>query len=281
MEEPLKKGLLTTGFSKLLMRVLFRPVFGWCGDKTTDVEHFKHIGVDNSSIAVAIRKSDADPAKGVVVLCHPFIKYGMSYFFRNKYHQWLAQAGYHVVGFNFKGFGSSTVEGVSFSKDVTSVALWVKREYPALPIHLLGISFGAFHGIHALAENKVNITSVIFDSVPASIRSFFGSGLLGVFMRCLSESRWSHVTGTKEIFGSLSILRDIPCLFLYGNKDKYISSNEIEKVRAICGASNVIVYSDCGHLEIRKNYPVEYVDVITKFFDKHGESKKSPQNLNI
>lgn len=272
-EKRAKTGMFGRLFSKVLMGTLFSPVFGWRGDKTVDVEHFRHIGVDNSSISVALRKSDAELPKGVVILCHPFLKYGMSYFFKNEYHQWLAQAGYHVVGFNFKGFGLSTVEGVSFSEDVTSMVLWANREYPVLPIHILGLSFGAFHGIHALAAEKVKISSVIFDSVPVSISTFFGDGLLGVFMRWLSKSRWSHITGTKEILGSLPLPREIACLFLYGNQDKYVSLSEIEKVRTICGAENVVMYTNCGHLEIRKKHPHEYIELVTKFFDAHSVSK--------
>jgi pimeloyl-ACP methyl ester carboxylesterase len=199
----------------------------------------------------------------------------MSYFFKKKYHKWLVHAGYHVVGFNFKGFGSSTIEGFLFYDDVSSVAIWAKHEFPSVPIHLFGASFGAFQAIHAIARKKLEISSCVFDSVPASIGVFFGSGLMGIIMRQLSNGRYAQITGTNDIFSSIPLPNNIPCLYLYGDQDIHISSSEIEKVRATCGGKNVVMFANCGHLDIKKHYASEYANIVTKFFDAHSDAMAS------
>jgi alpha-beta hydrolase superfamily lysophospholipase len=273
MSAPRKAGFWSRRFGKVLMSCLFRPLFGWRSDKVRDardLQHFEHVGGDGSCLAGALCESGQAQVKAVVILCHPFLKFGMSYFFKNNYHEWLSQAGYHVVGFNFKGFGRSTVEGMSFSEDVISMAQWSRQRYPDLPVHLLGISFGAFHGIHAIASGRAVFDSALFDSVPATLTHFFGKGLVGAVMRSMSKSRWADVTGTKAIFRSLPLPAALPRLFLFGDQDAYITQDELGKVRRSCGADNVRMYRDCGHLGIRKAFPAEYIAAVTQFFDANS-----------
>jgi alpha-beta hydrolase superfamily lysophospholipase len=235
----------------ILMRTLFRPVFGWRSNGLVGLEPFVHTSTDGSWLAGAVHASRRGPARGVVLLCHPFLKYGMHYFFRNGYHDWLADAGYHVVAFDFKGFGRSTVGGLSFAADVVALGEWVGQRYPDLPVHLLGTSFGAFHAIHAIATGRTRFASVLFDSVPASSARFFGRG----------------ATGTRPVFRALPLPHDLPRLFLFGADDPFITAAEVDGIRRACGAASVRVYPGCGHLEVRKAHPGAYRAAVLAFFD--------------
>jgi pimeloyl-ACP methyl ester carboxylesterase len=255
------------------MRTLFRPVFGWRGDGPAGLEPFVHTGADGSWLAGAVRTSRHARARGVVLLCHPFLKYGMHYFFNHGYHEWLAEAGYHVVGFDFKGFGRSTVGGVSFAEDVIAMGEWAQDHWPDLPVHVLGASFGAFHALHAIATGRTAFASVLCDSVPATVARFFGRGVTGAVMRGVSTSRWAEATGTRPIFRALPLPRDLPRLFLFGGADPYITPAEVEHLRAMCGAIHVRVFPDCGHLEVRQACPGAYRGVILGFLDHSSSSK--------
>ena len=68
------------------MRTLFKPVFGWRGDGLAGLEPFVHTSTDGSWLAGAVYTSRRMPARGVVLLCHPFLKYGMHWFFNHGYH---------------------------------------------------------------------------------------------------------------------------------------------------------------------------------------------------
>ena len=255
------------------MRTLFRPVFGWRGDGPAGLEPFVHTSTDGSWLAGAVVATGRVPARGVVLLCHPFLKYGMHWFFKHGYHEWLADAGYHVVGFDFKGFGRSTVDGVSFAEDVVAVGEWAHERWPGLPVHVLGASFGAFHALHAIATGRTAFASVLCDSVPATVARFFGGGVTGAVMRGVSTSRWADATGTRPIFRALPLPDDLPRLFLFGADDPFITSAEVEGLRAACGADNVRVYPGCGHLEVRKAFACAYRGAILGFLH-HASSRK-------
>jgi alpha-beta hydrolase superfamily lysophospholipase len=268
---------------KALMPVLFRSVYGWHErtDAADAADYFDLRGVDGSLLMAVRFKTPHPQPKGTVLLCHPFLKYGMAYFVKNDYHIWLNQAGYDAVAFNFKGFGRSSISGIAFSDDVYSVARWAATQYPELPLHLLGTSFGGYHAIHSLARHEFQFDSLVFDSVPTQISSFFHAGPVGVVMRWLSRSRWGHPTGTSTIAESLTALNRTPCLFLYGSKDRYISEREIAQIGTRCRHAKVVIYQDCGHLEIRKSHTDQYVADITNFFDLHGVRRRTMQRLDM
>jgi alpha-beta hydrolase superfamily lysophospholipase len=257
----------------ILMRTLFRPVFGWRSNGLVGLEPFVHTSTDGSWLAGAVYVSRRVPARGVVLLCHPFLKYGMHWFFNHGYHAWLADAGYHVVGFDFKGFGRSTVDGVSFAEYVLALGEWTHDARPGQPVHGLGASFGAFHALHAIATGRTAFASVLCDSVPATVARFFGGGVTGAVMRGMSTSRWADATGTRPIFRSLPLPHDLPRLFLFGGDDPFITQAEVAHLRDLCGASSVRVYPDCGHLDARKAFPGAYRGAILDFLD-HSTSGK-------
>ena len=278
-----------------LMPLLFRSVFGWrevdqADRNETDrtaidpsgahaaTTQFDVIGIDGSILNCMQFSAKQSPAKGVVLLCHPFLKYGMAYFFKHQYPAWLNAAGYHVIAFNFKGFGGSTIGGIAFADDVQSLAHWIDTTHPALPVHLLGASFGGYHGIHGIARHRLQFASAIFDSVPADITGFFGRGLGGLVMRWLSRSRWAQPTGTAPLVGSYSALQHPACLFLYGSDDRFMTPPALAELRRHCPAATIVNYPQCTHLDLRKKYKQRYMNDITDFLDSHA---RRPQHTAL
>lgn len=256
-----------------LMPLLFRSVFGWRDTareawlpncEQTDIH-----GIDGSLLNCVLFRVTGAPAKGVVLLCHPLLKYGMAYFFKHHYHLRLNAAGYHVVAFNFKGFGTSQPGGITFADDVLSVTRWIDTAFPCLPVHLFGASFGGYHALHGIARHRLYFSSVVLDSVPARITRFFGRGLVGVVMRWLSRSRWADETGTAPLSKSYPVLQHLPCLFMYGGNDSYIDAAELAEIRRQCPQATINLYPNCEHLDIRKNYDERYMSDIVTFLNRH------------
>ncbi len=256
-----------------IMPLLFGSVFGWRDtDKDAAIQESEctHIpGIDGSRLNCVLFRCTDRPVKGVVLLCHPFLKYGMAYFFKHRYQAWLNAAGYHVVAFDFKGFGTSKPGGIAFADDVLSVTRWIGVALPDMPIHLLGASFGGYHALHGIARHRLAFASVVFDSVPVHITHFFARGVVGVVMRWLSRSRWAKNTGTAPLATSYSALQHCPCLFLYGDHDSYIDATEQAEIRRHCPQATITVYPDCAHLELRKNHGERYMSDIVTFLNRH------------
>lgn len=263
-----KRGIMAS------MPILFRGVFGWREEDSSNAvstaTRFDVIGTDGSVLNCMQFSAEQIPAKGVVLLCHPFLKYGMAYFFKHQYQGWLNAAGYHVVGFNFKGFGRSTIGGIAFADDVQSLARWIGTTHPDLPVHLLGASFGGYHGIHGIARHRLQFASAIFDSVPADIAGFFGRGISGLVMRWLSRSRWGQPTGTAPLVGSYPALQHTACLFLYGSNDRFMTPSALAELQRLCPTATIVNYPQCEHLDLRKKYSQRYINDITNFLDSHA-----------
>lgn len=259
-------GWLAVTFSKLFIRVMFRHVQGWKKDVPSRAESFIEVGSDGSRLEGASVSTTTVHPRGVVLMCHPFLKYGMHYFFESNLDKELLSQGYHVVTFNFKGFGRSTIGGHAFADDVLAIARRISRQFPMLPIHLLGYSFGGYHLSHALARDSTPFTSAVLDSVPISVRSYFTRGPLRIAMRWISGSRLAVPTGTGPIDLSLSSVHNLPIAYLYGRDDRYISEADIVELTHSCNTLRVIGFDNCRHLENHKKHRDRYFEEILGFF---------------
>lgn len=266
-------GWFGAAVSKLFIRVMFRQVQGWKRDVPERACAFVETARDGSRLEGAVLRANAPKAKGVVLLCHPFLKYGMHYFFENNLDQAFVDHGYHVVTFNFKGFGRSTIGGHAFADDVLAIARRISLDYPGLPIHLLGCSFGGYHLSHALARDATPFTSAVLDSVPISVRSYFTRGPLRLAMRWISGSRLAVPTGTCAIDRSLRGLHQLPIAYFYGLDDRFIPDASVTELSLECQTLHVVRFAACRHLENHKKHRDRYFAEIFDFFAQ-AESRK-------
>lgn len=253
---------------RLFSRVMFRQVQGWKRDVPAHAAAFVEVSRDGSRLEGASVRTTAMQPRGVVMLCHPFLKYGMHYFFENKLDQAFLDQGYHVVAFNFKGFGRSTIGGHAFADDVLAIARRVTQDNPGLPVHLVGCSFGGYHLAHALARDATPFTSAVLDSVPVSVRSYFTRGPLRHAMRWISGSRLAVPTGTCAIDHSLQSVRHLPVAYFYGLNDRFIPAASVAGLKRDCGTLHMVGFEGCRHLENHKNHRDRYFEEIFAFFNR-------------
>jgi pimeloyl-ACP methyl ester carboxylesterase len=256
-------------FSTLFIRLMFKSVHGWKNRIPDRALPFTHIGRDGSCLEAAIGLTPHAHVKGVVLLCHPFLKYGMHYFFNNELDKALNDQGFHVVTFNFKGFGHSNIKGHAFYEDVLSISDLIKRQFPHLPLHLLGCSFGGFQLSHALARDGSLFNSVVLDSVPCSVTTYFKNGLLGPAMKMLSNSKIAQATGTMAVKHALSKVSKLPIAFLYGSQDKYAPQQDIDELKAQCKDIVFMKFDGSDHLENYKKHKQAYIQFVVQFFTEN------------
>jgi pimeloyl-ACP methyl ester carboxylesterase len=261
-------------FSIVFMRLMFSRVQGWKHDIPARAKKFDCVAKDGSELEGALHESGSLEPLGVVILCHPFVKYGMHYFFKNELDIELTKLGYHVVSFNFKGFGRSNIKGHAYFDDILSIGHILREKYPNLPIHLIGCSFGGFHLSHALAENNSLFTSAVLDSVPCSVNVYFKKGILSHAMAWLSRSKLAPITGTQPIKDSLKNVNNFPLLFLHGTTDSYLPEADIEELRALCNSIQFKKFEGCKHLEIIKNNRNDYLRLISQFFEASLQNQR-------
>ncbi|MCP8463735.1 alpha/beta hydrolase [Pseudomonas sp. ZM23] len=91
---------------------------------------------------------DTPGAKGVALICHPHPLFAGT--MQNKVVATLQRAardaGYATLRFNFRGVGQSAgsyAEGRGEIDDALAAAHWMAERHPALPLTLMGFSFGS------------------------------------------------------------------------------------------------------------------------------------------
>ena len=92
---------------------------------------------------------DVADARGVVLICHPNPVQGGTML--NKVVSTLQRtardAGYSTLRFNYRGVGQSAGShdmGAGEVADAEAAAAWLRARHPALPLVLMGFSFGGF-----------------------------------------------------------------------------------------------------------------------------------------
>jgi pimeloyl-ACP methyl ester carboxylesterase len=228
--------------------MMFRPYLGHVMEPSRKAEPVALRSADGTALEGALVDGGAD-ARGVIVFCHPLLRYGYHYFLRSGLARWAAGEGFHGVLFNFQGIGRSGLGGLCFADDVVGVAGWAREEYPGLPVHIVGLSFGGYHAAHALTRLDGTVASATLDSVPPRIGNFFRAGAAGWVMRALSCSPLAGPTGTRPVAASLARVRRTPTLLVYGTADEYCPEEDVSRLADAVPAARLKVLVGAGHMD--------------------------------
>src|SRR5947209_6425500 len=193
MYSPIGAGVL-----RPLLRRMFRPYLGHFMGRPRQAEAAILRSADGTALEGAVLAA-APGAQGVVVLCHPLLRYGYHYFLRGGLARWVAGAGFHAVLFNFQGIGRSALGGLCFADDVVGAVGWARERFPGLPVHLAGLSFGGYHAAHALPRLDGFVAGAALDSVPPRIGNVFRSGASSWLMRGLIHTLRAGATGNRAV----------------------------------------------------------------------------------
>lgn len=112
-------------------------------------------------------------AKATIVLGHPLGKAAKGYFLKHGYADLLRNHGYHVVVFDFNGFGESSVGSFSFHEDVLAIGQAALDQMPELPLGYLGISLGGQGATIAFADARNPYDFAIVESAPTTLDEYW------------------------------------------------------------------------------------------------------------
>lgn len=104
------------------------------------------------------------PARGAVLLLHPWIKWGKTFFHRRGRIEALRAAGYHALTLDLAGFGGSSPPSGFYDRDVAAGLAFLRRQAGSLPIHVWGVSSGGFWAHLALTRTD-DVAGAFFEDV--------------------------------------------------------------------------------------------------------------------
>jgi pimeloyl-ACP methyl ester carboxylesterase len=103
-------------------------------------------------------------ARGAVLLLHPWLVWGRTYFHRRGRVEALRRWGYHALTVDLPGFGGSGPPRGFYDRDVADAVAYLGRRCPALPLHLWGVSSGGYWA-HPVLSASGAVAGAMFEDV--------------------------------------------------------------------------------------------------------------------
>lgn len=161
--------------------LLKKPMFGsfmkpWRWPSAIDRAGWTQVRIasrSHSSLAAIVRKTHVAVPLGVVVCAHPMGRASKGFWLREGHAQALLDAGFHVVAYDFNGFGESPSTNFDYPGDAISAGLWARHRFPGLAVHAVGASFGAMNTISAMADPAFPYDRIVAEGCSPSLAAFW------------------------------------------------------------------------------------------------------------
>lgn len=164
----------------LTHRILRKPFFGrfevpWRMPEGEEARGWQRVSIPSptgASLAGLIGEAEAS-ARGVLVLAHPMGKAAKGFWLRYGHAALFRSAGFHVLLFDFNGFGESAPKSFDYPSDALAAGRFAQARYPALAVGLVGASFGAGWGLCSMAREGSPYRAAVLEGVFPSLPDFW------------------------------------------------------------------------------------------------------------
>ncbi|MBW3567414.1 MAG: alpha/beta fold hydrolase [Proteobacteria bacterium] len=144
---------------KSIYTFLKKPFFGkyqvtwnWPEGVARDGWHDLVLESRSGGRLAAIHGEAKTEAQGMIVLAHPMGRAAKGHWLKNGLAEALRARGFHVLAFDFNGFGASGQGNFHYPLDVIAAGETLREKYPELPLGVHGASFGAAWALCACAR---------------------------------------------------------------------------------------------------------------------------------
>jgi hypothetical protein len=209
--------------------------------------------------------------EGCVILAHPYLSAAKLFYLEQTYFDMYHKLGFHVLTFDFNGFGETKFIDFNFHQDIEEVAAWVKSNLGSNYIIGHGISFGAAQMIK-MAQNHSNLFSkiIIENCLDKSIHYFkvrnkkiyFFLTLIYLLNKAQKQKNdYTQLISTITNIGKVG--------FIYCRQDTLTTVKMGEILIKNCVVPFEKVICEGGHLKAIDDYKV-YGKFIESFTKKEG-----------
>lgn len=157
------------------------------GPWTPDLPHTPVSFEGNTGARLAGHWFAAEKPRGAVVLAHPDRRYGKHWFVKEGYVPFLLENGYDVLTFDFTGYGESRGPATYYHEDVLAAARLAEHWGGRLPVHVVGVSMGAFAAANASPRLDF-VRSLVLESPYPSFNAWYGKGPMLHAMRAFDAA---------------------------------------------------------------------------------------------
>lgn len=203
-----------------------------------------------------------------------WLKHGHAALFRD--------AGFNVLLPDANGFGESPAASFDYPGDFLAAGLYASRLTPALPIGLVGASFGAGWGLCAMAATdspyQFAVLEAAFPTLPEFWRHYPAAQLslrLSQIVWPAFERRLRPERLAAELTGSPDVL------MLYGDADIYTPPAHGQRLLAAMRSSasaEMHVLPGIGHTYALRDAAERYRELVLPFLERSVRRRQTERN---
>jgi len=263
--------------------LLKKPFFGrfmkpWRWPADVQQEGWDRVRIESRSTSrlEAIVARTPLPARGVVVCAHPMGFACKGFWLRHGHAQALLDAGFHVVAFDFNGFGESPSTNFDFPGDVTSVGRWARAAFPGLPVHALTASFGAINTLSAIDETDFPFDKVVAEACPPTLPDFwkaypFAHAVLNISRRISPQGELR-----LRPVHHLANMRDVDVLLIHSHGDRWTPvhfGDALQQAASRPERIQRLILDKADHTHGMRDEPQRYWSAVLEFFNQSSPTR--------
>jgi pimeloyl-ACP methyl ester carboxylesterase len=206
-------------------------------------------------------------SRGAVLLLHPWLPWGKSYFYRRGRLQALRAAGYDALAVDLPGFGGSGPLTGFMDRDVEAALDFLRRRAEGRPLHVWGVSSGGYWA-HFVLSRVDGVAGAMFEDVSSHLlhwswrRIPAGRPLYFFFRYGLGRS-YRYL----DLRGHAPALRARAVAYVGGEKDPGVRADETRELARLAGAECLIV-PGADHLAAIKLANREVIELGLRTFER-------------
>jgi len=263
--------------------LLKKPFFGrfmkpWRWPADVPQEGWERVRINSRSTSrlEAIVAHTPLPARGVVVCAHPMGFACKGFWLRHGHAQALLDAGFHVVAFDFNGFGESPSTNFDYPGDVISVGSWARGAFPGLPVHALTASFGAINTLSAIDEAGFPFDKVVAEACSPTLPDFWKAYPFA--QAVLNISRRINPQGELRLrpVHHLANMRDVDVLLVHSHGDRWTPVHFGDTLRQAASRPERIqrlILDKADHTYGMRDEAQRYWSAVLEFFNQSSPTR--------
>lgn len=262
---------------------LKRPFFGrfmkpWRWPADVPQAGWERVAIDSPSQSrLAAVLHLAPQARGVVVCAHPMGLAAKGFFLRYGHAQALLDAGWHVLAFDFNGFGESPSTNFDYPGDAVAAGQWARRRFPGLPVHALCASFGALNTLSAISRADFPYDSVVAEGVSPTLPQFWKA-----YPAAYAFLQFSRLFGGAErrirpVEHLPRARPGLPVMLIHSRGDRWTPpafGDELERAAAPGTPLRRLVLERADHTHGLRDEPQRWLPAVLGFLDEFQESSR-------
>lgn len=209
-------------------------------------------------------------ARGAVLLLHPWLAWGQTYFHRRGRIEALRAAGYQALTLDLGGFGRSGPRSGLFDRDVEAGLRFLRERAPGLPLHVWGVSAGGYWA-HPVLSRSDGVAGAMFEDVsPHLLEWSWRTAPLGrpfyLFFRSVFRSAYRYFDIRRHA-GALTVRA---VTYVSGERDRGVRPEDTRALASRAGGRAHTV-PGAGHLGSIKLAQQEVIDLALDTFRRAEE----------